>query len=51
MIFDYSERIKAALNFGLLVDDLLCDGQVHRVSTQLKSNGYKKTSKTIRNTT
>ena len=36
---NYTEQLNAALNFGLLVDVLECDGQLHRVSTQLKSKG------------
>lgn len=39
----YTEQIKAALNFGLLVNTIECDGQLHRVSTQLKpkdKNGW-----------
>lgn len=36
---NYKEQLKAALNFGLLVDALECDGQLHRVSTQLKPKG------------
>lgn len=35
----YSEQLNAALNFGLLVDRLECDNQLHRVSTQLKPKG------------
>ena len=35
----YTEQLNAALNFGLLVDALECDGQLHRVSTQLKPKG------------
>lgn len=35
----YSEQLNAALNFGLLVDSLECDGQLHRVATQLKPKG------------
>jgi len=36
---NYTEQLKAALNFGLLVESLECDGQLHRVSTQLKPKG------------
>lgn len=36
---NYTEQLNAALNFGLLVDALECDGQVHRVATQLKPKG------------
>jgi len=36
---NYKEQLNAALNFGLLVDVLECDGQLHRVSTQLKPKG------------
>lgn len=35
----YTEQLNAALNFGLLVNSLECDGQLHRVSTQLKPKG------------
>jgi putative DNA primase/helicase len=36
---NYTEQLKAALNFGLLIECLECDGQLHRVSTQLKPKG------------
>ncbi len=36
---NYTKQLNAALNFGLLVDFLECDGQLHRVSTQLKPKG------------
>ncbi|MBA6362321.1 toprim domain-containing protein [Colwellia sp. BRX8-4] len=35
----YSEQLSAALSFGLLIGSLECDGQLHRVSTQLKPKG------------
>ena len=36
---NYTKQLNAALNFGLLVDVLECDGQIHRAATQLKPKG------------
>jgi putative DNA primase/helicase len=36
---NYTKQLNAALNFGLLVDLLECDGQIHRAATQLKPKG------------
>jgi putative DNA primase/helicase len=35
---NYQDQLKAALNFGLLVDDIKQDEQLHRVATRLKPN-------------
>lgn len=37
-MINHNIQLNAALNFSLLVDNLLCDGQLHRVATQLKPN-------------
>jgi putative DNA primase/helicase len=36
---NYQDRINAALKFGLLVDNIKQDDQLHRVATQLKPKG------------